>query len=262
MAYNRGQIGKYFPFERIRFDTTKHPSRNYKQGQPMPKGFGKRDKRVFTSVCHPEKLVLEGLANTFGCSESEALRICLTEMGRHIKEGKISRLKDSPKISQSEVANEWLREARAADKAPRPEVTRPAIKASQKALDDALDNAEERYVERGVYMNQLKYEGILNTFVDAFGELDTAAIDYHQQRRSEADEAEYLDSLSDKDRKTYVIDGLILEGWTPKDAHQFWDESQGEAQTNKEFQDNLEQLISDNPDADLLELLDSMEEDI
>lgn len=176
--FNKTQgVGKYFPFTKVRFNTEGLLGRNYPSTGEKPNGWGKRSERIPITLSHQERLMLEGLANSFQCSEGEALRILLHHFAKGLKDGSITRICGRQRISQEKLANEWLAEKRESGE-PITRKNQNLHAAAEKALDEAYDRAQERYDARGVLLEQLAADGSLSSYRDeSTGRIDGALLD-------------------------------------------------------------------------------------
>ena len=208
-------VGKFFPFTKVRFDTEGLLGRNYPSTGDKPLGWGKRSERLPITLSPQERQMLEGVANSFQCSEGEALRILLHHFARGLKDGSITRICGRQRISQEKLANEWLSDKRASGE-PITRKNQALHTAAEEALDEAWEAAAERYEDRGDLMARLAAEGTLRVYSDEEdGRINAADLDDLLQ--VEADLASgsrsfiELMSMEPEEREQAFIEDLMAE---------------------------------------------------
>ena len=243
--YNKGQLGKHHPIQQTKFDTTHHVGRNYVKGQPLPQGYGPRDVKTRVNLNHHEKEILGGITNSLQCSEPEALRIMLHEFSRRITDGTITSLYHSKKVSASQQANDWLKEARVTDK-PKGTSMEAVKAASEQALTEAEDRCVQVYEERGEYMEMLKAQGLMHIYVDEYGEVDAGAIDYHRAREADALDAEVYGKEGEQTMEQFIAQQKAY-GATALQAQELWEEELGRRKFIEEYDDSQDSFLADLP---------------
>ena len=243
--YNKGQLGKHHPIQQTKFDTTNHLGRNYVKGQPLPQGYGPRDVKTRVNLNHHEKEILGGIANSLQCSEPEALRIMLHEFSRRITDGTITSLYHSKKVSASQQANDWLKEARVTDK-PKGTSMEAVKAASEQALTEAEDRGVQAYEERGEYMDMLNAQGLMHIYVDENGEVDASAIDYHRAREADAQDAEVYGEEGEQTMEQFIAQQKAY-GATPLEALEEWEEELERRKFIEEYDYTQDSFLADIP---------------
>lgn len=251
--YNKGQLGKHHPIQQTKFDTTNHVGRSWTKGQ-IPNGYGARTKDVKTKVCPQEKSILEGIANSLQCTEGEALRIMLHEFSRRITDGTITSLYHSKKVSASQQANDWLKEARATDK-PKGTSMEAVKAASEQARMEAEDRCDQEYQERGEYMEMLKAQGLMHIYLNEAGEVDAGAIDHTRAREADAENAEVYGKEGDQTEEHFIAEQKAY-GATPLEALEEWEEELARRKFIEEYDSSQDSFLADLP------LVDNTESDI
>ena len=242
--YNKGQLGKHHPIQQTKFDTTNHLGRSWTKGQ-IPNGYGARTKDVKTKVCPQEKSILEGIANSLQCTEGEALRIMLHEFSRRITDGTITSLYHSKKVSASQQANDWLKEARATDK-PKGTSMEAVKAASEQALIEAEDRAASDYEERGEYMEMLKAQGLMHIYLDEDGEVDAGAIDHHRAREADAHNAKVYGEEGEQTMEQFIAQRKSW-GCTPLEALEEWEEELARRKFIEEYDSSQDSFLAGIP---------------
>jgi len=96
------------------FDTTSHTARSQRRNKERIKGYGnKRSKKVRIDLHCQELKMVQALADTFGCSEAEAIRIAIHETQARMREGQIRKMYSDPgstKLNASESKLLWIAE--------------------------------------------------------------------------------------------------------------------------------------------------------
>ena len=253
--YNRGQLGQHHPVQQTKFDTTNHVGRSWAKGQ-VPAGYGSRTKDVKTKVAPQEKKILEGIASSLQCTESEALRIMLHEFSRRITDGTITSLYNSRKISASQQANDWLKEARATDK-PKTDLMEAAKAASEQARIEAEEKAAQEYADRGNYMDMLNAQGVMSAYLDDNGQVDVGAIDYTRQREADALEAELYGAEGEQTKEQFIAQHLSWD-LTQEEAEEEWEmelvrRKEAEEEVDEESP-GLAQFIASIPETDTVDV--------
>jgi hypothetical protein len=96
------------------YDTESHTARSRRRNKERTKGYGnKRSKEVKIDLHHQELKMVKALADRFGCSEAEAIRIAVHETQARMKGGQLRKLYSDPqstKLNASESKLLWVKE--------------------------------------------------------------------------------------------------------------------------------------------------------
>jgi hypothetical protein len=223
---------RFYQKKGVLHDDPNHIGRHF--GQNPVNGYGRRKTFFTLTMSDAEADILNNLCIDANAEMAEMIRIIGHEFSRMITDGTLTRLQGSKKETASDSANRWLKAARASDK-PKTGVMQAAQEASEASKEKLLEAAGEAYKERGDYMEYLRSEGLLYTFMDDNGKVDAAAVDYHQAREAEAADNElYNTEGEDLQSKHDFIRQRISWGATPLEAQQEWTE---ELENRKEMEE-------------------------
>ena len=96
------------------YDTESHTARSRRRNKERTKGYGnERSKKVKIDLHHQELKMVKALADRFGCSEAEAIRIAVHEMQARMKGGQLRKLYSDPqstKLNASESKLLWIKQ--------------------------------------------------------------------------------------------------------------------------------------------------------
>ena len=96
------------------FDTTSHTARSQRRNKELIKGYGnKRSKKLKIDLHCQELKMVQALADTFGCSEAEAIRIAVHDTQARMKGGQLRKLYSDPqstKLNASESKLLWIKQ--------------------------------------------------------------------------------------------------------------------------------------------------------
>ena len=96
------------------YDTESHTARSQRRNKERIKGYGnKRSKKVKIDLHHQELKMVKALADRFGCSEAEAIRIAVHETQARMKGGQLRKLYSDPKstkLNASESKLLWIKQ--------------------------------------------------------------------------------------------------------------------------------------------------------
>jgi hypothetical protein len=96
------------------FDTTSHTARSQRRNKERIQGYGnKRSKKLKIDLHCQELKMAQALADTFGCSEAEAIRIAIHETQARMRGGQLRKLYSDPKstkLNASESKLLWIAE--------------------------------------------------------------------------------------------------------------------------------------------------------
>jgi len=96
------------------YDTESHTARSQRRNKERIKGYGnKRSKKVKIDLHHQELKMVKALADRFGCSEAEAIRIAVHETQARMKGGQLRTLYSDPqstKLNASESKLLWIKQ--------------------------------------------------------------------------------------------------------------------------------------------------------
>jgi hypothetical protein len=96
------------------FDTTSHTARSQRRNKERIQGYGnKRSKKLKIDLHCQELKMVQALADTFGCSEAEAIRIAIHETQARMRGGQLRKLYSDPKstkLNASESKLLWIAE--------------------------------------------------------------------------------------------------------------------------------------------------------
>ena len=96
------------------YDTSSHTARSRRRNKERTKGYGnKRSKKVKIDLHHQELMMVQALAEAFGCKEAEAIRIAIHEIQIRMKAGQIRKLYSDPqstKLNASESKLLWVKQ--------------------------------------------------------------------------------------------------------------------------------------------------------
>lgn len=94
------------------YDTSSHTARSGRRNKVKIKGYGnKRTEEIKVGFHHQEIKMVKALAERFGCSEAEAIRIAIHETQARMREGKLRKLCSDPrstKLNASEAKLLWI----------------------------------------------------------------------------------------------------------------------------------------------------------
>jgi len=96
------------------YDTESHTARSQRRNKERIKGYGnKRSKKVKIDLHHQELKMVKALADRFGCTEAEAIRIAVHETQARMKGGQLRKLYSDPKstkLNASESKLLWIKQ--------------------------------------------------------------------------------------------------------------------------------------------------------
>ena len=96
------------------YDTSCHTARSRRRNKERTKGYGnKRSEEVKVGFHHQELKMVKALADRFGCSEAEAIRIAVHETQARMKGGQLRKLYSDPhttKLNASESKLLWVKQ--------------------------------------------------------------------------------------------------------------------------------------------------------
>jgi len=96
------------------YDTSSHKARSGRRNKERTKGYGnKRAEEVKVGLHHQELKMVKALADRFGCSEAEAIRIAVHETQARMKGGQLRKLYSDPKstkLNASESKLLWVKQ--------------------------------------------------------------------------------------------------------------------------------------------------------
>jgi len=96
------------------YDTSSHTARSGRRNKERNKGYGNQRKEEVKIGLHQQELkMVRALADRFGCSEAEAIRIAIHETQVRMKEGKLKKLISDPmskKLNASEAKVLWIKQ--------------------------------------------------------------------------------------------------------------------------------------------------------
>jgi hypothetical protein len=96
------------------YDTSSHTARSGRRNKERTKGYGnKRSEEVKVGFHHQELKMVKALADRFGCSEAEAIRIAVHETQARMKGGQLRKLYSDPhttKLNASESKLLWVKQ--------------------------------------------------------------------------------------------------------------------------------------------------------
>ena len=96
------------------YDTSSHTARSGRRNKEQTKGYGnKRSEEVKVGFHYQELMMVKALADRFGCSEAEAIRIAVHETQTRMKGGQLRKLYSDPKstkLNASESKLLWVKQ--------------------------------------------------------------------------------------------------------------------------------------------------------
>ena len=108
------QVGISQRWKTTYYDTSSHTARSGRRNKERTKGYGnKRAEEVKVGFHHQELKMVKALADRFGCSEAEAIRIAVHETQARMKGGQLRKLYSDPqstKLNASESKLLWIKQ--------------------------------------------------------------------------------------------------------------------------------------------------------
>ena len=232
-GFNRTDgVGKYFPYEQIRFNTEGLKARNFKQGEPKPRGYGSRDKQQKLPLAAQEMQMLEGIANSFQCSKAEAIRILIHHFSKELKESSVRRVCGRQRIAQQTLANQWLKEKRASGD-PFERKTEKLRAAAEAAWDEEWARRQEEDEAREDFLDQLSAQGCARAYADEeTGHISWSTVDNLMQTEADinspyADDTELMLMDPEERRRVYIADVMTMTDCSLEEAQKMYLEEWG-----------------------------------
>ena len=196
---------------------------------------GGRTNRIKVSLTDYEYELLSAIEGSL----SDNLRHIIWDTSSLIKAGKLNRIPGCRRRTEKEKNKNWIANNKGRAKG---STLTPLIDAKQEALDEARDAAADRYVEVGIYVDNLRYEmgsvGFNAHFADEYtGRIDMHSVMDHMQMGPnirEQEELEAIYKITDREKgiKALAIHYALMfeEGVADcmEQATEEWDEEHAE----------------------------------
>ena len=156
------------------------------------KGHTARNRKLSVSLPAQEKANAEELADELEMTPKEFVRLAIIYLAKGIRTEHLTKLTNTRKISQQQLAKEWSRANQGKPPSARTKALKEtAAQAYKEAADLGSENDWERYKERGRMMNVLNWEGVgsvyANTNPDGSGSIPLEVVDVHLQMEHDDD---------------------------------------------------------------------------
>jgi hypothetical protein len=150
------------------------------------KGHSSRDRKLSVSLPAQEKADAEELADELGITPKELVRLAIIHLAKGIRTEHLTKLTNTRKISQQQLAKEWSRANHGKPPSARTKALKEtAAQAYKEAAELGSQNDWERYEARGRMMDVLNWEGVgrvyANANPDGSGSISLEVIDVHLQ---------------------------------------------------------------------------------
>ena len=227
------------------------------------KGHSSRDRKLSLSLPAQEKADVEELADELGITPKELLRLAIIHLAKGIRTEQLTRLTNTPKISQQQLAREWSRANQGEPPSARTKALKEAAaQAYKEAADLGSQNDWERYKERGRMMDVLNWEGVgrvyANANPDGSGSISLEVIDVHLQMERDDDGwhnelKDEIEQLAEDRRKARYTEAVAARWFadygkelTAEDLDWYWqDFLESQRELTKEEQEEIDQWNRD-----------------
>ena len=205
------------------------------------KGHSSRDRKLSVSLPAQEKADAEELADVLEMTPKELVRLAIIYLAKGIRTEHLTKLSNTSKISQEQLARDW---SRANEGKPPSERTKALKEAAQRAYDEAADLGADRdkqlYEERGRMMQILNMQGMGRVYTKLVpdpqtGKMDLAIVDAYLQMEADENDGWYneledeIEQLAEDRRKSAYLEAVAVRWFvdfgvelTAKDLESYW----------------------------------------